>query len=48
VQIEFLAPALALPKFQRDVAFRMLVGGAFIGDGKVREWPGTPEPAAQH
>ncbi|WP_213955256.1 hypothetical protein [Variovorax sp. dw_954] len=47
VQIEFLAPALALPRFQRDAVFRMLVGGAFIGDGQVRELPGLPEPAGQ-
>ncbi|MEJ8856129.1 hypothetical protein WKW79_16230 [Variovorax robiniae] len=44
VQIEFLAPALAMPRFQRDAAFRMLVGGAFIADGKVRELTGQPQP----
>ncbi|MEP6722143.1 MAG: hypothetical protein ABJA77_11890, partial [Variovorax sp.] len=37
LQVEFLTPAVALPRFQRDVTFRMLVGGAFIGDGRVLE-----------
>lgn len=37
LQVEFLTPAVALPRFQRDATFRMLVGGAFIGDGRVLE-----------
>jgi hypothetical protein len=35
VQVEFLAPALALPRFERDAAFRMLVDESFVGDGRV-------------
>ena len=37
LQVEFLTPSVALPRFQRDATFRMLVGGAFIGDGRVLE-----------
>jgi hypothetical protein len=37
LQVEFLAPVAALPRFQSDVAFRMLVGDSFIGDGRVLE-----------
>ena len=33
--VEFLSPALALPKFQPGTVFRMLVGESFIGDGRV-------------
>ncbi|RYY95448.1 MAG: hypothetical protein EOO24_22850 [Comamonadaceae bacterium] len=33
--VEFLSPAVALPRFAPGTAFRMLVGEAFIGDGKV-------------
>lgn len=35
LQIEFLAPALALPRFHPEAAFRMLVGESFVGDGRV-------------
>jgi hypothetical protein len=35
LEVEFLAPALALPKFAPGVVFRMLVGESFIGDGRV-------------
>jgi len=35
LEVEFLAPALALPKFVPGVVFRMLVGESFIGDGRV-------------
>ncbi|HYN63957.1 MAG TPA: hypothetical protein VES36_05080, partial [Candidatus Limnocylindrales bacterium] len=35
LQIEFLTPAVALPRFQPDAAFRMLVGESFVGDGHV-------------
>jgi hypothetical protein len=35
IRIEFLAPTVALPRFQRDAAFRMLVGESFVGDGHV-------------
>lgn len=33
--VEFLSPATAVPKFTPGTVFRMLVGEAFIGDGKV-------------
>lgn len=33
--VEFRAPAAALARLQPGVAFRMLVGEAFIGDGRV-------------
>ncbi|RYY65889.1 MAG: hypothetical protein EOO24_54560 [Comamonadaceae bacterium] len=33
--VEFLSPAVALPRFVPGTPFRMLVGEAFIGDGKV-------------
>ena len=35
VQVEFLKPTIALPRFQRDAAFRMLVAESFVGDGRV-------------
>lgn len=35
LEVEFLAPQLALPKFQAEAGFRMLVGESFIGDGRV-------------
>ncbi len=35
LQVEFLAPATALPHFAPGTVFRMLVGEAFIGDGQV-------------
>ena len=35
LQVEFLKPALALACFTPDAPFRMLVGEAFIGDGRV-------------
>lgn len=35
VDVEFLAPEVALPRFQTDIVFRMLVGDSFIGDGRV-------------
>ena len=37
LEAQFLAPTLALARFQAGTPFRMLVGDAFIGDGKVRE-----------
>ena len=37
LQVEFLAPALALPHFRPGATFRMLVGDAFVGDGRVLE-----------
>lgn len=37
LQVEFLKPAIALPRFQRDAAFRMLVAESFVGDGRVLE-----------
>ena len=45
LEVEFLAPALALPRFQRDAAFRMLVGESFVGDGRVLQVLGAPERA---
>lgn len=33
--VEFLSPAVALPRFAPGTVFRMLVGEAFIGDGTV-------------
>ena len=41
LQVEFLAPAVALPRFPPHTAFRMLVGNTFIGDGRVRAVLGT-------
>ncbi|MDP9902225.1 hypothetical protein [Variovorax ginsengisoli] len=35
VDVEFLVPAMALPRLPSDSAFRMLVGDSFIGDGRV-------------
>lgn len=35
LEVEFLAPQLAMPKFQAEAGFRMLVGESFIGDGRV-------------
>jgi hypothetical protein len=35
LEVEFLAPALARPRFAPNTAFRMLVGESFIGDGRV-------------
>ncbi len=35
--VEFLAPALAAPRFPRDAVFRVLVDDAFVADGKVLE-----------
>ncbi|RYF79588.1 MAG: hypothetical protein EOO29_16750 [Comamonadaceae bacterium] len=35
LQVEFLKPALALPCFAPDTAFRMLVGETFLADGRV-------------
>lgn len=44
LEAQFLSPSLALPKFASGTAFRMLVGDAFIGDGKVREMLAAPAP----
>lgn len=35
IGIEFLSPALALPRFVPDTVFRMMVGESFIADGRV-------------
>lgn len=35
LEAEFLAPAVALPRFEAGTGFRMLVGDSFIGDGRV-------------
>jgi hypothetical protein len=43
LEMEFLAPLLALPRFQPGASFRMLVGEAFVGDGRVLR---PVEPAA--
>lgn len=37
LQVEFLAPAVALPRFPPQATFRMLVGSTFVGDGRVRK-----------
>ncbi|RZL88032.1 MAG: hypothetical protein EOP82_24385 [Variovorax sp.] len=37
IRVEFLKPEVALPRFPRDAAFRMLVGESFVGDGRVLE-----------
>lgn len=37
LEVEFLAPALAQPRFIRDTRFRMLIGDSFVGDGVVLE-----------
>jgi len=33
--VEFMAPGAALPRLKQGLAFRLLVGEAFIGDGQV-------------
>jgi hypothetical protein len=33
--VEFMAPEAALPRLKPGIAFRLLVGEAFIGDGQV-------------
>ncbi|MDM0013309.1 hypothetical protein QTH87_12770 [Variovorax sp. J22P168] len=35
LEAEFLAPAVALPRFEAGTDFRMLVGDSFVGDGCV-------------
>ncbi len=35
IDIEFLSPAIALPRFAPDTVFRMLVDESFIADGRV-------------
>ena len=35
VEMEFLAPEVALQTFRADTPFRMLVGESFIGDGRI-------------
>ena len=35
--VEFLSPAVARPRFAPGTVFRMLVGEAFVGDGKIVE-----------
>jgi hypothetical protein len=42
VEVEFLAPDVALPIFHADTAFRMLVGESFIGDGHIVRVSGPP------
>ncbi|MDM0017082.1 hypothetical protein [Variovorax saccharolyticus] len=44
LEMEFLAPLLALPRFQPGASFRMLVGESFVGDGRVLR---RLEPAPQ-
>jgi hypothetical protein len=34
-EVEFLSPELAMPRFQGEVPFRMMVGESFVGDGRV-------------
>jgi hypothetical protein len=33
--VEFLAPAVALPRFAPGTPFRVLIGESFVGDGRV-------------
>jgi len=35
MRVEFLTPDLALPHFRPGASFRMMVGDAFVGDGRV-------------
>lgn len=35
IDMEFLAPATARPRFEPGTAFRVLIGESFIGDGRV-------------
>jgi len=35
LEIEFLTPDIARPRFPHDAAFRVLVGDSFIADGRV-------------
>lgn len=35
VEVEFLSPAMARPKFVPGAAFRVLIGDSFIADGRV-------------
>jgi len=35
LEMEFLAPQLALPRFEPGASFKMLVGESVIGDGRV-------------
>jgi hypothetical protein len=44
--VEFLAPALALPRFAPGTAFRMLEGESFVGDGRVVAIAGGADGAA--
>ena len=46
LEVAFLAPSTALPKFTPGTAFRMLVGEAFVGDGRVKSLAGPAGTAA--
>ncbi|MFS2166586.1 hypothetical protein [Variovorax sp. Varisp62] len=35
LEIEFLSPAIAQPKFPQGAAFRVLIGDSFIADGRI-------------
>ena len=35
LEVEFLAPDIARPRFPQDAVFRVLVGDSFIADGRV-------------
>lgn len=43
LEVEFLTPSVALPQFPRGAVFRMLVGEAFVADGRVLQLLGGPK-----
>jgi hypothetical protein len=43
--VELLTPHKAMPHLPVDASFRMLVGDAFIGDGRVVQWLIPAEPS---
>ncbi|RYY97401.1 MAG: hypothetical protein EOO24_19850 [Comamonadaceae bacterium] len=47
LKVEFLAPGVAVPRFAPQTGFRMLVAGAFIGDGRVLSLPAHPHPSLE-
>ena len=37
LEVEFLSPAIALPRFQPGTNFRVLIGDSFVADGRILE-----------
>ena len=35
LEVEFLSPAVALPRFQPGTTFRVLIGDSFVADGRI-------------